>query len=201
MINLLPPETKKAYRYASYNRRLLHWSFAMLLGLIGAGLIATYGLLSVQHAISTTNQHVKDTQITLKNARQAETAQQVASISDSLKLTQKVLSQEILFSKLLKQMAVALPSGAKLTGLNITQLAGGSGLDVSAEVANTTTATQVQVNLADPSNKIFTKADIQSITCNAKNAPDPNYPCSVTIRAQFAQDNPFLFINQKKAKS
>ena len=102
MINLLPPETK-GLRYASYNRRLLHWSFAMLLGLIGAGLIATYGLLSVQHAISTTNQHVKDTQITLKNARQAETAQQVASISDSLKLTQKVLSQEILFSKLLKQ--------------------------------------------------------------------------------------------------
>lgn len=201
MINLLPQETKHAYRYAAANVKLLRWSIAIFLGLIGAGLIATYGLLSVQHAVSTTNQQIIDTNIALSNAKQAETNKKIGDISDSLKLTQKVLSQEILFSKLLKQMAVALPSGAKLTGLNITQLAGGSGLDVSAEVANTTTATQVQVNLADPANKIFAKADIQSITCNAKNAPDPNYPCSVTIRAQFAQDNPFLFINQKKAKS
>lgn len=201
MINLLPQETKHAYRYAAANVKLLRWSIAIFLGLIGAGLIATYGLLSVQHAVSTTNQQIIDTNIALSNAKQAETTKKIGDISDSLKLTQKVLSQEILFSKLLKQMAVALPSGAKLTGLNITQLAGGSGLDVSAEVANTTTATQVQVNLADPANKIFAKADIQSITCNAKNAPDPNYPCSVTIRAQFAQDNPFLFINQKKAKS
>ena len=77
-------------------------------------------------------------------------------------------------------MAVALPSGAKLTGLNITQLAGGSGLDVSAEVANTTTATQVQVNLADPANKILPKPIFRVLPAT-QNAPDPNYPCSVTI--------------------
>jgi len=198
MINLLPQETKHAYRYAAANVKLLRWSIAIFLGLIGAGLIATYGLLSVQHAVSTTNQQIIDTNIALSNAKQAETTKKIGDISDSLKLTQKVLSQEILFSKLLKQMAVALPAGAKLTGLNIAQVAGGSGLDVTAEAADTTAATQVQVNLADPANKIFAKADIQGITCNSKNAPDAAYPCTVTLRAQFAKDNPFLFINQKK---
>ncbi len=198
MINLLPQDTKKAYRYAAANVKLLRWSIAVFLGLIGAGLIATYGLLSVQHSISTTNQQVIDTKIALSNAKQAETTKKIGDISDSLKLTQKVLSQEILFSKLLKQMAVALPPGAKLTGLNIAQVAGGSGLDVTAEAADTTTATQVQVNLADPANKIFAKADIQGITCNTNNAPDPAYPCNVTLRAQFAKENPFLFINQKQ---
>jgi Tfp pilus assembly protein PilN len=176
MINLLPQETKQAYLYASANVKLLRWSIAIFLGLIGAGLIATYGLLSVQHAVSTTNQQIVDTKIALSNAKQAETTKKIGDISDSLKLTQKVLSQEILFSKLLKQMAVALPAGAKLTGLNIAQVAGGSGLDVTAEAADTTAATQVQVNLADPANKIFAKADIQGITCNSKNAPDAAYP-------------------------
>ena len=44
-------------------------------------------------------------------------------------------------------MAVALPAGAKLTGLNIAQVAGGSGLDVTAEAADTTAATQVKSTL------------------------------------------------------
>ncbi len=98
-------------------------------------------------------------------------------------------------------MATALPSGANLTGLNISQVSGGSALDVTADAANYTVATQVQVNLADPDNQIFARADIQNITCDPTTATNPDFPCKISLRAQFAQNNPFLFVNQKQAKS
>ncbi|HYH36468.1 MAG TPA: hypothetical protein VD706_03145 [Candidatus Saccharimonadales bacterium] len=52
--------------------------------------------------------------------------------------------------------------------------------------------------MADPKNKIFSKADIVSITCSDDNS---DYPCTINIRALFAPNNPFLFINNKDAKS
>lgn len=196
MINLLPPATKTAYRYAQRNVAARRWLAASLLGLVGAGVIGSYGWLSLHRSISTTNQQIASSQAVLKKENLAQTNAQVKDISNSFRLVQRVLSKEILFSRLLKQMATALPPGANLTGLDITSTAGGSGLDVAAEANSYATATQVQVNLADPSNQIFAKADIENISCDAKAAKDPAYPCTITLRAEFAAKNPFLFINQ-----
>jgi cell division protein FtsB len=57
-----------------------------------------------------------------------------------------------------------------------------------------TAATQLQLNLQDPNNKIFDKADIEDITCIP---PDPSikYLCTVQLRAQFAKDNPYVYIS------
>ncbi len=201
MINLLPPEVKKSYRYASYNVSLVNWVVGCLCALIGVGLISTYGLVSLRQSIATSEQQTASLQTSLKQAKLTEINQQVTDISNSFKLVEKVLGQEIIFSKLLKQMATALPTGANLTGLNIAQVSGGSGLDVTVVASDYTTATQVQINLADTTNQLFAKADIQSITCDTAAAVDPNYPCTIVLRTQFAQNNPFLFINQKQVKS
>lgn len=201
MINLLPPDAKESYRYAERNVALLNWVIAAALCLLGIGIIGTYGLLSVRQSTLSTAQQITTKQQELAAAHQEETNQKITDISNSFKLVERVLSQEILFSKLLKQMATALPNGANLTGLNIADVSSGSALDVTAVAANYTVATQVQVNLADPTNQLFAKADIQNITCDTSTATDPDYPCKVSLRAQFAQQNPFLFINQKQVKS
>ncbi|MDB5170290.1 MAG: hypothetical protein JWN82_686 [Candidatus Saccharibacteria bacterium] len=201
MINLLPPATKQSYRYAQHNVSLLNWIIAAMIGLVGVGLIGCYGWLTLRQSTLTSEQQIASTQQELQQANLEQTNKKVTDISNSIKLAEKVLSQEILFSKLLKQMATALPDGANLTGLNIAQVSGGSALDVTADATNYTVATQVQVNLADPTNQIFAKADIQNITCDAAGATNPNYPCKITLRAQFGQNNPFLFINQKQVKS
>ena len=114
-----------------------------------------------------------------------------------LKLVVNVLSREILFSKLLTQTGAVTPSNTSLTDLSINQVAGA--IDIKAKATDITAATQLQVNLQDPANKIFTKADIQNITCKP-DATDPKYPCNVTLKALFAKDNPFLFINKGTAK-
>jgi hypothetical protein len=201
MINLLPPETKQSYRYAERNVSLMNWVIAGVLSLVGVGIIGTYGWLSMRQSILSSKQQASSIQTNLQNGGLTQTNKRITEISGSFKLVEKVLSQEILFSKLLKQMATALPAGSNLTALNINQISGGSGLDVTANATNYTVATQVQVNLADPDNQIFAKADILNITCDVNAATDPDRPCKITLRAQFANNNPFLFINQKQVKS
>jgi Tfp pilus assembly protein PilN len=195
MINLLPPETKEDYRYARRNRHLARWLTTASLSLLGGVLLAAGGYLYLNQSITNTNKQIADSNQLLKVQNLDATQKQVSTISSNLKLTVQVLSKEILFSELLKQLARVMPSDAVLTNLAITQTQGG--VDITAGTANYNAATQLQVNLADPKNQIFSKADIVSITCSASSA-NPKYPCTVIIRALFAKDNPFLFINDSK---
>lgn len=193
MINLLPPEIKKSYSFAQRNVILRHWLVAFVFAFVGLGVIATFGLLTIKQSTQTYSKDIKVSEAYFKEMRFSDTQSQVQDISSSIKLVTKVLSQEVLFSLLLKQIAAAIPANANLTGLNINQTQGG--LDITAVAKNYDAATQVQVNLADPANKIFSKADIVGITCSTANATNSDYPCTVTIRALFSTKNPFLFIN------
>lgn len=194
MINLLPPDTKESYHYARRNHHLAHWLTAASFSLLGGILLAAGGYLYLTQTIHNTNQQISDSNRLLKAQNLEQTQKQVTTISDNLKLTVQVLSKEILFSNLLKQLGSVMPSNTILTNLAITQTQGG--VDMTAQTANYNAATQLQVNLADPKNQIFSKADIIGISCSA-NSANPKYPCTVTIRALFATNNPFLFINAK----
>ncbi len=198
MINLLPPDLKKSYRYARLNVILRHWVIFFCIALMGLGALATIGLLSLHQSTLHHNKQIADSQAYFQKEDFTGTQKRIQEISGSFRLVVKVLGQEVLFSQLLKQIAAAIPANANLTGLNINQTQGG--IDISAIATDYATATQVQVNLADAKNKIFSKADIVSITCSNTNALNPHYPCTVNIRALFASNNPFLFINSKGVK-
>jgi len=195
MINLLPPEIKSSYHYARRNVGLRQWVIICLVALVGLGGLATYGLLELHSSTVRYDKQITATETMFQKENFSGTQTQVRDISNTFKLVVKVLGQEVLFSQLLKQIAATIPANANLTGLNISQTQGG--IDISAITTDYNTATQVQVNLADPANKIFSKADIISLTCNSTNALNPAYPCTVNIRALFAANNPFLFINSK----
>lgn len=199
MINLLPPDLKSDYRYARRNTSLVHYITLFGLGLVGLALIVVAGILYLQQSSKTYIAQADGITLSLSQQKQSDVEKQVQDISNSLKLAVQVLSQQVLFSQLLKQLAIVTPNNTTLSGISITELQGA--VDVTARTKDYNAATQLQVNLADPANKIFSKADIVTITC-ASSATDPalaKYPCSVTIRAQFATNNPFLFINDKMA--
>ena len=197
MINLLPSATKENYRYARRNRMLARWIIASAFCLLGGALLLGGGYLYLKQSVQTTEQQIATTnkQLAAQNLNAAQ--KQVTDISNNLKLVVQVLSKEILFSKLLKQLASATPNNVILTNLAITQAQ--AGVEVTAQTTNYDAATQLQVNLADPKNQIFSKADIVSINCSTSG--NANYPCTVDIRALFATNNPFLFINDKGTKS
>lgn len=194
MINLLPPELQQEYRYARRNSWLLSTVTLCGIGLAGIVVISAAGVWYLNQAANTYTAQAAATQRVLEAQKQAETEKKVQEMSNSLKLAVQVLSKEVLFSKLLKQLGTITPNNATLSNLSITELQGG--VDITARTADYNAATQLQVNLADPQNQIFEKADIVSITCAAP-ADGTRYPCTVVIRALFAKNNPFLFINNK----
>ncbi len=200
MINLLPPRVSAEFSYARHNVVLLRWIIALSFGILGIVAITSYGMFSMQHSINTVKYQVDHTETNAQKVELAKDQKGVQDITSSLKLVNQVLSREILFSQLLKQIATVIPSNANLTGLTITNVAN-AGIDISANATDYTTATQLQVNLQDPANKIFSKADIVSISCGGTASTDKTHPCTVVIRALFGANNPYLFINNKAANT
>lgn len=199
MINLLPSELKASYRYAHRNVLLFRWVIALTAGLAGLFALSTAGLIYMQQTTRTYASQAASAQASLQQQNLADTQAQVKGISGNLQLAVQVLSKEVLFSKLLTQLAAVMPGNAILTDLNITQAQ--SAVNITADTTDYNAATQLQVNLADPNNKIFSRADIVSITCASASSTQTGlssrYPCTVNIRALFATNNPFLFINNK----
>ena len=196
MINLLPTPDKLNLIYARRNVTLRNWVFGLSMVLVGVGALMTFGLLDLQHQVHSYQQQVVDAQSNLKREKLTETEKQVKDISSSLRLASQVLGSEVLFSKLITQIGAAMPPGAVLSSLNINKTTGG--LDLNANAKDYVTASQVQVNLSNPANKIFAKADIITINCMVPKSQDKAnpYPCTISLRALFNGNNQFLFVNQ-----
>lgn len=196
MINLLPPDIKQNVSFARRNTILVKWASVLMLAILGVVIISTAGFIYLRQTTNTQEIQLKQAQNELKAKKLEETQKHVQELSNSLKLVTQVLSREILFSKLITQIGSTMPANTSLSSLNIDKVEGG--IDLTAVSTDYNSATQIQVNLADPENKIFDKADLVSVNCNSGSSVDPKYPCTVIIRALFAKNNPFLFINTPK---
>jgi Tfp pilus assembly protein PilN len=199
MINLLPGEVKTSYYYARRNVGLRRWVAAFVVAFVGMGVIATYGLLTFHQQTMHYQGLIATGQTTLEKEHFTQTQAQVKTISNNYKLVVQVLSNEVLFSELIKQITATIPAKSNLTGFTINKAQGA--IDISAIATDYTTATQVQINLADPANKIFSKADIVNVGCSTNENSNSIYPCTVSIHALFAPNNPFLFIASKTPKT
>ncbi len=197
MINLLPSDVKQDYLYARRNTKLRRWIGGLFLSLVGIAVIVIAGQVYIKQSISALNTEIAAAQEQLRIQRLEETQARVDEISGSLKLATQVLSRQVLFSELIRQIGAAMPPNTALTDLKISEVEGG--IDLTAIATNYSNATQVQVNLQDPANKIFDKADIISITCGGTITADSRYPCTVTLRAQFAKNNSFLLLAPNQA--
>lgn len=190
MINLLPPDTKQEIVFARRNTILRNWLSAMLIGFTGILVVIGAGLVFIVHSTDNWQKQVIQTEQQLKEQKLQETQTRVTEMSESIKLASQVLSSQVLFSKLMSQVTTVLPSGASLQSLAIQSVTGGIDLTIGAK--DYQSGTQAQINLSDPNNKVFEKADIVNISCQTTD-PDNEYPCTTTIRALFGKDNTFQY--------
>lgn len=190
MINLLPPKEKKAIMYARRNTKLRSWAFALVGVLVGAIIFLTIGQIYILNTTRHYAAQVESTQATLKAQKLEETQKRIQDLSNNLKLIIQVLSREVLFSKLLRQVGAVMPQGTVLSQIDLGKVEGG--IDLIASTKDYKSASQIQVNLSDPNNKLFDKVDIVQVSCDTT---DPQFPCKATLRALFSKNNPFLFIN------
>ena len=193
MINLMPPQAKEDVTYARRNALLIKWIIAVVIAAVGSLLIIGFGQIYLTQTAKTYQKQIDEGQTQLKIQKLEETQARVNEISGNLKLVVQVLSRNILFSKVLRQVGAAIPSGAVLTDLTINNVQGG--IDLTFEAKDYQTGSQIVLNLQDPENKVFEKADIEEISCDSELQSNRTYLCQVSVRALFGDKSPFLFIN------
>ncbi len=191
MINLLPPDQKKELQYARRNTLLLRWLTGLLITLTLVGITVLFGTVYLKTESKRYANITATTRQELKDQKLEEAQTKIENISSKLKLIAQVLSRQVIFSGLIKQVGAVMPEHSVLSDVEISKVEGG--IDLTAATMDYTTATQVQVNLTDPANKLFDKADIVSVDCNGV---DPAYPCTIVLRALFVKNNPYMYINQ-----
>lgn len=191
MINLLPQDYKQTIIYARRNATLRKWILALFVGIFGVILIIGGGYIYMEQSIKNAQKEVAASQKALEEQDIEGTRKRLDEISANTKLILQVLSREILFSGLLRQLGASLPSGTALEQVKIDKVSGG--ITLRAVASDINSATQIQLNLEDPNNKIFQEADIESINCGTPDSAT-KYPCSVQIRALFAKDNPYVYL-------
>ncbi len=198
MINLLPPNVKSSYIYARKNKIILRWIIVSLIGSIGLIIITTYGLILFKNYQSNDLKQISSIQKKLNSENIKSTNSQITNFTTTFRLVSKVLGQEILFSKMITAIGAAMPSGTALSGLSINNTS--TGINLTANATSYNSATQIQVNLSDPSKNLFKNVDIVSINNNSGSASNNAYPFVVSLRALFNNTNQFLLINQPGTK-
>ena len=197
MINLLPPAEREEITFARYNTQLRRWIIGACVGLVGVVLVVLGGQVYLQQTTDSYASAITSSKDNLSRQKQSETLGRVNSIQSSLKLAIDVLSREILFSKLLEQVGQIMPKGTVLETLSLsTENPEQTAFTLTARSKDYQSASQIQANLEDPSNKLFEKVDLNSISLQPKSDTDP-YPYVAILRVLPAKDNPFLLLSKE----
>lgn len=195
MINLLPPDSKSTLIYARRNTQLIRYVIGLGIGAVGILLVVGAGLLYLNQQVNIYKDSIAQAETELKKQKESQVIAEVQGISDSLKLVVDVLGQEVLFSELIQQIGAIMPPGTILEDLSLSNELTGA-LSLQAGAVDNAAASQVQVNLRDPKNNIFSEADLESIKCAPADPDKPEpYPCKVTVRTLFAKGNNFMLLS------
>lgn len=190
MINLAPDSYKESLRYARRNSLLWRWLMGVLAITLISVSVLIAGKMYLHNEISRVSALNSVTSEQLEQDNLEDTLDEIENVSGNLKLIIEVLSNRVIFSELITQVGSVMPPGSVLADIEISETQGG--IDLIAKAKDYNTATQVQVNLQDPENKLFDEVDLVSVECGA----DADvYPCRAVMRALFTDSNPYLFIN------
>ncbi|CAN5421355.1 hypothetical protein BH10PAT3_BH10PAT3_1000 [soil metagenome] len=206
MINLMPPEAKTAIVYARRNLRLSHWTIGSLAIIVAMAATVVLGGFYIDNAKSSLVTSVEQTKTTISTQKLDKVQAEAENLSGGVKLIVKVLSKEVLFSKLLQQIGTLMPAGATLGNVQLSNKINGA-LDLTANAIDYQSATQVQLNLQDPKNNLFDKVDTTSVTCSDASQSsggttvDSRYKCQILVRAQFKKDAAVTFLASPPASA
>lgn len=193
MINLLPPILSQDIRYGRRNARLLRWLFGSLAAIAGLILIMLIGWLYMNRQSSSLAHNISESKSQLAAENLTKVQQDANEISGDVKVINQVLGREIRFSDLLAAIGQVMPPGTILGSLTLTDAKGA--IDLSASAKDYASATQIAVNLGDPKNALFSKADIVNINCTTGSSA---YNCTATLKALFSKSAQAKFLGVAK---
>jgi len=184
MINLLPDSRKQLYQYSVKNKSLFIWVILIASAILGLLAVTTISATKLQNQQKMYANRLSSANSYYAKNNLGDTQKEIKEVQSNITLANKVLTQNIKFSNIIKQINSSVPSGVKLGGLTINKNQGA--VDITATAPDYNSATQLQINLGSK-NTVFSKADIVNISCG-NNAARSN-GCSVTVRALFSKNN------------
>lgn len=200
MINLMPPDQKKSIKYSRLNERLLKWTLGCLIIIASMAAVVVIGSVYIDRTKNNLTKSIESTKRTISDQNLDKIGSQAEELSSGIKLIVQVLSKEVLFSKLLQEIGRLMPSGATLGNVQLSNSVSGA-VDLTANAVDYQSATQVQLNLQDPSNNLFDKVDTQTVSCSDSSETttgvDSKYKCQIVIRALFKSDASVTFLAGK----
>lgn len=196
MINLLPGEYGANLRSAHLSSVAKRWVIGMAVATAGLLVLMASGYLYITQQSDSLDKNIAGAKAQLAQQNIEKVRKDTAAINGNIKLINQVLSQEIRFSDLIQEVGKVMPPGTVLGGLSLSETTGG--IDLTAAGKDHTSLAQIAVNISDPKNNIFSKADIVSISCTNTSKV---YPCTGTYRALFSTDTTSRFINVTKVSS
>lgn len=197
MINLLPPRKKQTIIYARRNTVIVRWLVGLGAALTGIALVTGGSLFYLRQDSKALKSSIETMQATLVEQKEDETLRRAQDMSGNIKLAVDVLSNGVLFSQLLEELTRILPSGTVLKNLSLTDNIASAGLSLEIGALDYEEGSKAHVNLNDPSNGIFQRADLEGIICDENDEESAPYICLVKIRALFTDNNPFLLISKE----
>ena len=190
MINMLPGDYVDVIRHSKNNDRLLRWLLAILAAIAGMLIILASGWLYLDHQTNLLTTDVAEGRKKLDEQNLAGVRKDADQISKDIKTINQVLGREIRFSDLIQEIGKAMPPGTILGGLTLTKADGS--VDLTASAKDYTSGAQIALNLSDPKNNLFSRADIVSLNCTSS---DTSYKCGVSLKALFSKNSQNRFLN------
>lgn len=186
MINLLPEDSKKEIRAARANVTLLNYMLVLCFGVIFLALISVgvYFVLAASQSDAKKLIAVSNS----KSSAYASAETQGAALRSGLSSAKTILSQEVLYTKILTGIAALMPTGVVLNGINLSP----STLGVPTTLQFYAKTTQDAIALKNGFEKSPLFSNVSFVTlANSATGQSSDYPVNATLS---------LIINSKAAK-
>jgi len=184
MINLLPSSIKSQRRFGRLNVLLVK----QLIGLVLIGLLAT-GIMLSGLQITSADEDSIDQSIAIKTDIYSDLQiyeKQASNLQSDISSIEKLFEKEVIFSKLLVEIASAIPVGVQLTGLSLTGT-NTQPLQITANASSQELAGTLRKNLIDSG--VFESADLQAVTLTSdEDSNAQTYSVSILARLTGSAD-------------
>lgn len=180
MINLLSPEDKKQLRAARVNSLLLRYYLLGFLVFSASGLALAGGFYIADQNVQSARLAIDKTESDSQNY--ASVQQRSKEFENNLKVARQILAAEVVYSKMITDIANTIPSGTVLNSLSLTPETINKKINLSFRTKDYDKGIKLKTTLEN--SNMFDDVSIVSITKKGQENSGP-YPTDVNISATF----------------
>ena len=195
MINLLPYDQKQDIAYARKNYMLIKWLVALLIAMVFILAISLGGAFIINNERAKAEASAKAEAEAIAASDEKQEFDKYKKFKTDYDTVVKLLSKQLRYSKIIQDIGNILPEGTNIDGIKLTPGATSLTLSVNGESQQAIRKAFVNISKPNDQNKLFPKADLESITCSDNASTVSSKTCTATIKVLLNADSGYYYIN------